>query len=116
MANNEPKTKPNTSSEDLLKLLGGAETPPADKFKELVAKIDSHQVLSEVFLLEGVPYVFQKSPMKYVIFREQVAERFGVGSQDVCIVGSAKLGYPRRRSAQSRPSAKLNNSARNPDR
>jgi hypothetical protein len=31
--------------------------------------------------------------MKYVIFREQVAERFSVGSQDVCIVGSAKLGY-----------------------
>jgi len=31
--------------------------------------------------------------MKYVIFREQVAERFGVGSQDVCIVGSAKLGF-----------------------
>ena len=24
---------------------------------------------------------------------EQVADRFGVGSQDVCIVGSAKLGY-----------------------
>jgi len=31
--------------------------------------------------------------MKYVIFREQVADRFGVGSQDVCIVGSAKLGF-----------------------
>jgi len=31
--------------------------------------------------------------MKYVIFREQVAERFDVGYQDVCIVGSAKLGF-----------------------
>lgn len=31
--------------------------------------------------------------MKYVIFREQVADRFEIGSQDVCIVGSAKLGY-----------------------
>ena len=93
MATNTPQAKPATSSEDLLKMLGGAEIPPADKFKELVTKIDSHQVLSKVFLLEGVPYVFQKSPMKYVIFREQVADRFGIGSQDVCIVGSAKLGY-----------------------
>src|SRR6266700_8357545 len=93
MAAPDPKAKPATSSEDLLKLLGGADTPPADKFRELVTKIDSHQVLSKVFLLEGVPYVFQKSPMKYVIFREQVADRFEIGSQDVCIVGSAKLGY-----------------------
>ena len=31
--------------------------------------------------------------MKYVIFREQVAERFDVGYRDVCIVGSAKLGF-----------------------
>ena len=31
--------------------------------------------------------------MKYIIFREQVAECFGIGSQDVCIVGSAKLGF-----------------------
>src|SRR5712691_6726218 len=79
--------------ENLLRLLGGKETPKPDDFRELVTRIDSHEVLSKVFLLEGVPYVFQKSPMKYVIFREQVAERFGVGSQDVCIVGSAKLGY-----------------------
>src|SRR5690606_15110826 len=56
-------------------------------------QIDSHEVLAKVFLLEGTPYVFKDSPMKYVIFREQVADRFDVGSQDVCIVGSAKLGY-----------------------
>jgi hypothetical protein len=31
--------------------------------------------------------------MKYVIFREQVADRFNVGSQDVCIGGRAKVGY-----------------------
>ncbi len=77
----------------LLKVLGGKDTPTAAQFKQLVTTLDSHEVLAKVFLLEGVPFVFKDSPMKYVIFREQVAERFGVGSQDVCIVGSAKLGY-----------------------
>ena len=55
--------------------------------------LDNHRVLAKVFLLEGTPAVFQDRPMKYVIFREQVAARFDIGSQDVCIVGSAKLGY-----------------------
>lgn len=82
-----------TTHDDLLKLLGGKDTPSPDQFKELVVKIDSHAVLAKVFLLEGVPYVLRDSPMKYIIFREQVAERFGIGSQDVCIVGSAKLGF-----------------------
>ena len=82
-----------TTTEQLLDLLGGAKAPAPDQFKELICRIDSHEVLAKVFLLEGVPFVFEKSPMKYVIFREQVADRFSVGSQDVCIVGSAKLGY-----------------------
>ncbi len=77
----------------MLKLLAGKDTPTPDDFKALVTGIDSHEVLAKVFLLEGVPFVFKDSPMKYVIFREQVAERFGVGSHDVCIVGSAKLGF-----------------------
>jgi hypothetical protein len=85
--------QPSSSREKLLELVGGSQTPTPDEFKQLCTTIESHQVLAKVFLLEGVPYVFEKSPMKYVIFREQVAERFGVGSQDVCIVGSAKLGY-----------------------
>lgn len=77
----------------LLQLLGGAATPSPEEFRQLIVQIDSHEVLAKVFLLEGTPYVFKDSPMKYVIFREQVADRFNVGSQDVCIVGSAKLGY-----------------------
>lgn len=85
--------KTDTTTEQLLELLGGAKTPSPDQFKELICRIDSHEVLAKVFLLEGVPFVFEESPMKYVIFREQVADRFKVGSQDVCIVGSAKLGY-----------------------
>lgn len=31
--------------------------------------------------------------MKYMVFKEQVADQFGIGSHDVCIVGSAKLGF-----------------------
>lgn len=79
--------------EKLLALIAGAKTPTPDEFRQLVLALDNHRVLAKVFLLEGTPSVFQKSPMKYVIFREQVADRFGIGSQDVCIVGSAKLGY-----------------------
>lgn len=79
--------------ERLLKLLGGAKTPTADEFKELLVRLDSHRILAKVFLLEGTPFVFEQSPMKYVIFREQVADQFNIGSQDVCIVGSAKLGF-----------------------
>ncbi|MEN3370623.1 MAG: hypothetical protein V7609_2766 [Verrucomicrobiota bacterium] len=81
------------SQEKLLQLLGSDQTPTAEEFRELIVRTDSHRVLAKVFLLEGTPHVFAKSPMKYVIFREQVADRFGVGSQDVCIVGSAKLGF-----------------------
>lgn len=83
----------NPKTEKLLAALGGDRIPDSQTFRDLVTTIDSHQVLAKVFILEGTPYVFEKSPMKYVIFREQVAERFGVGSQDVCIVGSAKLGF-----------------------
>ena len=81
------------NTEILLTLLKGRETPTAEEFKSLVLAVDTHNVIAKVFLLEGTPFVFASSPMKYVIFREQVAERFSVGSQDVCIVGSAKLGF-----------------------
>jgi len=81
------------NADQLLALLGGAGTPTSDEFRQLIQTLDNHRVLAKVFLLEGTPFVFEKSPMKYVIFREQLADRFDVGSQDVCIVGSAKLGY-----------------------
>lgn len=79
--------------DQILAVLAGKETPTADEFRDLVLSLDSHAILAKVFLLEGTPFVFKGSPMKYVIFREQLAERFNVGSQDICIVGSAKLGY-----------------------
>ena len=81
------------TTEKLLEVLASGNAKSADQFKSLVIAVDSHNVLAKVFLLEGTPFVFESAPMKYVIFREQVAERFSVGSQDVCIVGSAKLGF-----------------------
>lgn len=77
----------------LLDVLGKGTTPEPEALKELICALDNHRVLAKVFLLEGTPFVFEKSPMKYIVFREQVADRFGVGSQDVAIVGSARLGY-----------------------
>jgi hypothetical protein len=79
--------------EKLLALLAGQKTPNSEELKQLILALDNHRVLAKVFLLEGTPFVFENRPMKYVIFREQVADRFEIGSQDVCIVGSAKLGY-----------------------
>ena len=81
------------TTEELLELLGGTTPPTADQFKSLILQLDTHQILAKVFLLEGTPFVFDKSPMRYIVFKEQVADRFDIGSQDVCIVGSAKLGY-----------------------
>jgi len=83
----------NIQHSKLLTLLGGDKTPTPEEFRELIIALDNHRVLAKVFLLEGTPFVFEKSPMKYVIFREQIADRFNIGSQDVCIVGSAKLGF-----------------------
>jgi len=80
-------------NERLLTILTGTGRPSPEEFKDLVKSLDNHRILAKAFLLESTPFVFEKSPMKYVIFREQVADQFGIGSQDVCIVGSAKLGF-----------------------
>lgn len=83
-------TELNTS---LLETLVSGGAISSERFKELVTRVDHLDVVAKVFLLEGTPFVFAKSPMKYMVFREQVADRFHVGYQDVCIVGSAKLGF-----------------------
>ena len=87
------KTPSPQEQKGLLDLLVNAEAVSPDPLRRLVCNIDNHDVLAKVFLLEGTPKVFENSPMKYMIFREQVADRFDVGYQDVCIVGSAKLGF-----------------------
>lgn len=78
---------------ELLSLLVKSTTLQPDQLKSLLDAMDNFDVLVKVFLLEGPPFVFANSPMKYLIFREQVADRFEIGYQDVCIVGSAKLGF-----------------------
>jgi|GEM_PF-2541336 len=89
------KSKDGVESDEseLLDLLVTGQSLSSNQLKDLVCKIDTHDVIAKVFILEGTPYVFEQSPMKYMIFREQVAERFDVGYQDICIVGSAKLGF-----------------------
>ena len=96
VTNDKAPDRGSVSTESHKKLLdtlvaGGAIT--CDKFREFVLKVDHLDVIAKVFLLEGTPFVFAKSPMRYMVFREQVADRFHVGYQDVCIVGSAKLGF-----------------------
>lgn len=77
----------------LLATLVSSSSLKADQLKSLLLAMDNFDVLAKVFLLEGLPIVFSDSPMRYLIFREQVADRFKIGYQDVCIVGSAKLGF-----------------------
>lgn len=91
--NNVASTSINNEQSKLLSLLVGSATLEPDQLKSLLQAMDNFDVLAKVFLLEGLPFVFSKSPMKYLIFREQVADRFSIGYQDVCIVGSAKLGF-----------------------
>lgn len=90
------KTSTSESSAEkkkLLEVLVNSVSLSPDDLKSLLLAMDNFDVVAKVFLLEGVPMVFAKSPMKYLIFREQVADRFEIGYQDVCIVGSAKLGF-----------------------
>jgi hypothetical protein len=75
MQEKNPKTI-QQGQERLLALLAGQKTPTSEEFKQLILALDNHRVLAKVFLLEGTPFVFENRPMKYVIFREQVADRF----------------------------------------
>lgn len=77
----------------LLEAMKAGGIPSVDNFKHLITRLAHHHILARVFLLDGTPHVFIRSPMKYIIFKEQVASEFGIGSQDVCIVGSARLGF-----------------------
>lgn len=86
-----PLNEPNRTT--LLATLVSSSSLQPEQLKALLLAMDNFDVLAKVFLLEGLPIVFSNSPMRYLIFREQVADRFEIGYQDVCIVGSAKLGF-----------------------
>ncbi len=93
MLNKNPRSAAQQAQDKLLALLAARKAPTADELKQLILGLEDHRVLARTFLLEGTPFIFENRPMTYVIFREQLAEQFEIGSQDVCIVGSAKLGY-----------------------
>lgn len=89
-----PKTAVNAETEtQLLSAMKAGGIPNVEDFRQLIERLNHHHILARVFLLDGTPHVFINSPMKYIIFKEQVASEFGIGSQDVCIVGSARLGF-----------------------
>lgn len=92
----KPVVKVDANAENESQLLSAMKAggiPDVQDFKHLIERLAHHHILARVFLLDGTPHVFINSPMKYIIFKEQVASEFGIGSQDVCIVGSARLGF-----------------------
>jgi hypothetical protein len=58
----------------LLGILVNSSTLSPSDLRSLLVAMDNFDVVAKVFLLEGVPFVFASSPMKYLIFREQVAD------------------------------------------
>lgn len=54
---------------------------------------DGYLRIVRKFLIHGIPYVFMDNPNLYYDFREQIAKHWGVGFQEVLILGSGKLGY-----------------------
>ena len=84
---------PGATETKLLHAMKAGGIPKLEDFRDLVKQLEHHHILARVFLLDGTPHVFVNSPMKYIIFKEQVAAEFGLGSQDVCIVGSARIGF-----------------------
>jgi len=93
MLNKNLRSSAQQAQDKLLALLAARKTPTSDELKQLILGLDDHRVLARAFLLEGTPFIFEHRPVIYAIFREQLAERFEIGAQDVCIVGCAKLGY-----------------------
>ena len=88
-----PSTVNDPMHKKLLEVLVKSANLSSSDMRDLLIAMDNLDVVAKVFLLEGLAFVFSSSPMKYLIFREQVADRFKIGYQDVCIVGSAKLGF-----------------------
>jgi len=83
------KPAPAPKSPDQAKLLDAIKSggiPSVDDFRNLILKLDHHHILARVFLLDGTPFVFSKSPMKYIIFKEQVASEFDLGRKTCALL------------------------------
>jgi len=46
-----------------------------------------------LWLLEGIPFAFQKLPMLYQYAREDIANQVGIAARNVTLIGSARTGY-----------------------
>lgn len=67
--------------------------------QELLDKIeqansnDEYLRIVRKYIIHGIPYVFKNNANRYYDFREQIANHWHVGFQEVLILGSGKLGY-----------------------
>jgi hypothetical protein len=68
------------------------EYPNSDDFRRLLTQFPE-DVLAKRYLLTGVPYIFKEHPLQYISFCETVARNLDIGSHDVAVVGSTRIGY-----------------------
>lgn len=67
------------------------EYPTAEEWKKLVNQF-APDAIAHKLLLASVPYVFKEEPLKFALFKRNIADAFGVAPTDVFIVGSALAG------------------------
>ncbi|MEQ9261584.1 MAG: hypothetical protein RLP14_00340 [Owenweeksia sp.] len=65
--------------------------PTADEWKKLVNQF-APEAIAHKLLLASVPFVFKEEPLKFALFKRNIADAFGVAPTDVFIVGSALAG------------------------
>lgn len=54
---------------------------------------DEYLRIVRKYIIHGIPFVFKDNPDLYYDFREQIANHWHVGFQEVLILDSGKLGY-----------------------
>lgn len=65
--------------------------PTADEWRQLVESFSS-EAIAHKLLLSQIPFVFRDEPLKYALFRINVAKIFEVEPSNVFIVGSGMSG------------------------
>jgi hypothetical protein len=65
--------------------------PTPDQWRELLRTFSS-EAIAHKLLLSTVPFVFREEPVKYALFKRNIAKAFQVRATDVFIVGSALAG------------------------
>lgn len=66
--------------------------PSESEFRMLLEHV-SQGVLAKRYLHTGLPFVFKEQPHKYLAFRESVGRIFGVPTQNLAVMGSARFGF-----------------------